>query len=703
MIHVDNIPGLGRRSFPDGTSTDDIKAAIDKERNFGNEEPNALQGSLIGLGSGINSAGQGLEQLGRGLGEALGTQPKGAEAAYGRGVQAEREQYEKGLQTNQEPVAQTTSGTIGHVIGQALPFTGLAAAGIPEAIAAGAAIGGSAPVEPGQSRLAQTVTGGWLGPAGNLIGRGVGAGVGRLVNNARGEAIAPADQELIDLSNQHDIPIFAHQFPDATNSSVAASYLRRGPSGLVEKEVNQGNQIGEQAKNFTDEMNNELKAANYGGEDGLKSLQIAAEGGYGVKRQKRAQMILDEISQHQDWTDIIQSSGDVSVFKKQLQSDKLYDKVEQIAGKQPVPMNNTILALKNLREKLGDRLGATTDMPELDPTGRSPAELEAITKYFKDIANKNKDPFLRQLDDLTDNINGLTTVNPFTGETSTTSRYGDLRKLRTSTANLVNQAYKGSNSVIGTDDVPYMMELKNGIEADMNGFASTGTADLRSAHQAADKFYKEQLGPYKVRNLATSMASDNSDDLYKRFIQSGNFEGNPTKLYNALDDKGRQAVRYGMVNDAYQKALNADSEGFSAPKFLNALNAKKGARDVFFQGQAKTELDGFTKLLNAVKGSSNAGPVPVTGAMNVPIASTMALGSAGAALGGPAGAATALGLAFGGANGLRWMLTNPTGRNILRSASKLDPNSKAMDALLVRSGNLMKTALTQQGANRASK
>ncbi len=737
MIRINNIPGLGTREFPEGTSTDDIKRLIDKERNFGAEEPGFPQSALIAGGQGLTRAGQGLEGLGRSIGEGLGVLPSGSSDNYARGIKQERQDYERGLQTGQQPLASTPAGVISSVVGQALPFLGMAGAGIPASIGAGAVQGLTAPVEPGQSRAVQTAAGAGFGLGGNLLGRGIGAGFGRLMNGVRGEALDPAQQELINLSQQHDIPIHANQFDNTPSLDNAAAYLRRGPFGLVEKEIQQGQKIGESAANFSNNMMDELNAGQYGGARGIDALKAAAEGKFGQARQGRASQLLDRINQDVGWTTIIDTSKDVTKLRRQIIADKMADKMTSLAGDDAVPLTNFKSALKEVDEKIGSQLkpddplkaviddlkekvfpdsaqrsasisGATKETPLVDP-----ATGTYLTKPKKMFEQTTGAPI--QSNEVEQLMGTRNTVpasrssrkfDPVTGKEIINEpefKFGSARELRTYLQQKVRDGLVGTNAIIGDNENRLLQQLVSATDKDLNTFAESKGGELLTQMRKFNNFYRTNLGPYKNRELAAALNKINKDDIYKAFIQSGNFEGDPKQLYNFLDEKGRSAVRAGMVDDAYQKAFNADSEGFSAPKFLNALNAKKGARNVFFQGQSQKELDGFTKLLDKVKGSSSAGGIPVTGAMNVPIGATAAIGGAGAAIGGPMGAVSALGAAFAGGNGVRWMLTDPRGRNILLSASKLDPNSKAMDALLVRAGNLFQTALTQQGGERASK
>jgi hypothetical protein len=757
MIHINNIPGLGTRSFPDGTDPETIKATIDKELNYGQQEPGLAAGALTAFGRGINSAAQGLEQVGVGLGEKLGTQPQGASQAYAQGIQNERQQYEQGLGIpGQDPVAsRLIGGKLPEAIGQSLPFLGLGAiAGeaIPAELAGsallsrlgvnaatGAATTGLSPIEPGQSRLAQTGAGAVIGPLAGEVGNVAGKLIGKGVNAYRGEAFPDEYKSLMDLGQQYDIPLHANQLDPGLNP--LAAHLRRGPFGLNPAEVAQGEKVGEGAKNFVQNMQDELRAGQYGGAGGIDSLKRAAAGEFGVKRQGSATALLERVNQDPAWTEIINNSKDVTKFNRQLVADKMADEMMALAGDKPIPLSNFKAALMEIDEKIGSQLkpddplkGVIDDLKAkvfpprpgsraasypgsgqtqmIDPiTGQPIVNTRSVPTGDIDPATGN--PVLRQeTETAMHNAPGIRkgeakrTFDPATGQEIIKEpefNFGQTRDLRTFLQKKVREGLQGTNAIIGDQENRLFQKLSSATDEDLNAYAQAQGGKLKNKMDAFNNYYRVNLGPYKNRELAAALNKTNPDDIYKNFIQTRTFEGDPKQLYNLLDNKGRKAVQFGMVDDAYKRAFDENSGTFSAPKFLNILKTRQGAKNVFFQGEDAKKLEGYTKLLSAVKTSSSAGGTPVTGAMNLPVGAAAALGTTGAAFGGPVGAAGLLGTAWLGGNGLRWLMTNPTGVKILLSSSKLKPNTKAFDALLVRAGNLAQTAATQQGASNATR
>lgn len=757
MIHINNIPGLGTRSFPDGTDPETIKATIAKEMNYGQEEPGLAAGALTAFGRGINNAAQGLEQYGVGIGEKLGTQPQGASQAYAQGIQNERQSYEGGLGVpGQEPVASRLfTGKVPEVIGQALPFLGLGAlAGeaVPAELAGsallsrlgvnaatGGATAGLSPVEPGQSRLAQTGAGAVIGPLAGEVGNVAGKIIGKGVNAYRGEAFPDEYRSLMDLGQQYDIPLHANQLDPGLNP--LAAHLRRGPFGLNPIEVAQGEKVGEGAKNFVQNMQDELRAGQYGGAGGIDSLSRAAKGEFGTKRQGSASALMERINQDPAWTEIINNSKDVTKMQRQLVADKMADEMMALAGDKPIPLSNFKAALMEIDEKIGSQLkpddplkgviddlkakvfpprpgsraasypgSGQTQMIDLI-TGQPIVNTRSVPTGAIDPATGN--PVLRQeTETAMHNAPGIRkgeakrTFDLATGQEIIKEpefNFGQTRDLRTFLQKKVREGLQGTNAIIGDQENRLFQKLSSATDEDLNAYAQAQGGKLKNKMDAFNNYYRVNLGPYKNRELAAALNKTNPDDIYKNFIQTGTFEGDPKQLYNLLDNKGRKAVQFGMVDDAYKRAFDENSGTFSAPKFLNILKTRQGAKNVFFQGEDAKKLEGYTKLLSAVKTSSSAGGTPVTGAMNLPVGAAAALGTTGAAFGGPVGAAGLLGTAWLGGNGLRWLMTNPTGVKILLSASKLKPNTKAFDALLVRAGNLAQTAATQQGASNATR
>lgn len=186
------------------------------------------QRALIGLGRGALNIGQGAADLVRQGAEALGLADEGGAAERRAEINNERALVEGSL-------GDSTAYNLGEIAGEvaaALPAGGIAGRLLPGAtmgrvIGQGIISGGiegavRLPGE-GESRAQQAGIGGLAGG----IGAGVLGGVMKGVNAARGRAaVNPANQEIIDLGEQFNVPTSLTDLP--LSGGAGSQMLRRG-------------------------------------------------------------------------------------------------------------------------------------------------------------------------------------------------------------------------------------------------------------------------------------------------------------------------------------------------------------------------------------------------------------------------------------------------------------------------------------------
>jgi hypothetical protein len=199
MAQLINVPGVGTVSFPDNMSDAEISSAIQKNLPSSNEsqadnsqtnaplqseefkksydlganskEPKSFTQSLaetfpltapftdtgkralIGAGSGLTRAGQGIKQIGLNVAESLGLAPKGTTNNYTKQVEQERAAY------NQSPVAQSVEGQTGQLIGENIPYAAGGGAGLLGRTLIGTGIGASQFVPENGSRTFNALLG----------------------------------------------------------------------------------------------------------------------------------------------------------------------------------------------------------------------------------------------------------------------------------------------------------------------------------------------------------------------------------------------------------------------------------------------------------------------------------------------------------------------------------------------------------------
>jgi hypothetical protein len=162
--------------------------------------------------------------------------------------------------------------------------------------------------------------------------------------------------------------------------------------------------------------------------------------------------------------------------------------------------------------------------------------------------------------------------------------------------------------------------------------------------------------------------------VYSKFIKvsrAGSGEDRAQKFYDALDDKGRAAVRYGMIANALDDAAITGSERIAPSRFARSLENIAEARGVFFKGQEKAELDGFVNLMRHAERFGQYTENPPTGQRLIPwlVGGAAALDPATTTMVG------------GAAYAARLLMTTQSGRALLLEASRIKAGAPEMSAI----------------------
>lgn len=229
-----------------------------------------------------------------------------------------------------------------------------------------------------------------------------------------------------------------------------------------------------------------------------------------------------------------------------------------------------------------------------------------------------------------------------------------------------------------------LKNVRDALNQDMQEFATkSGDASLADKWQAADKFYKEKYAPLKDSVLKAARESNEGDQIYGKFIQAGKGD-RAQNFYNALDEKGRAAVRARMLQDAMKKAT--EQEGvFSPAKFAQSLEKIKASTGVFFKGKDKFEVDGFTNLMRHIQRAGQINENPPTGVrwLQMALIGETPAAMTAASLGHPGALAAPLATA-GIGRATTALFSSPAGKALLLGASELPAGSPQLDALITK-------------------
>ena len=269
------------------------------------------------------------------------------------------------------------------------------------------------------------------------------------------------------------------------------------------------------------------------------------------------------------------------------------------------------------------------------------------------------------------------------------ANFKDLQLLRSDIGKRITKLRTGEMTTKTQNEADSLMSIKRALESDMERFATDNTDELSALWRNADKYYRMKFLPTKDKQIQKWIASDQPDQIFGSFVKKDKVDL-AKKFYRALDNEGRQTVRFKILDDAFENAYDANTKTFSPAKFATSIERLEGPSKVFFKGAQKQELDGFTKLMRHVERAGQAGVGPPTGVQLIPYA------IAGGMYKVSPGTATAVGAGIGG---LRVLFTTNAGKRMLLAASKAEPGSPQMERL----ANRVYMAFAQETAAQAAR
>lgn len=451
----------------------------------------------------------------------------------------------------------------------------------------------------------------------------------------------------------------------ATGGAIGAAIppVIRAGGAVVERVVNalQGKLKPEAAKLLAlgDQHNVPVFAPDVGKGPIMNRLSTATESfpavGMGGPRQiqneaadRAARKLTDQFSTQGDWTKTVQTSLRTQAKKVRANASKLYDRVNALADPKGVIVPTA------MNTKAADLLKQELAKPE---AYQDKSLIKILEKY-------STDPQM-----------------PFSG----------LRQLRSDIGTEIDDYYKGVNAIVGKKGADKLQQLKNALETDLEKAATSGSPELKAAWKKADSYYRQRVIPFKDSALAKAAKTDTPDEIYKTFIKRG-ARDRAQKFYNALDHSGKQAVRNGMLEDAYG-AATAEGRPFSPARFAGRLESLQDATGVFFKGKDKATIDGFAKLMRHVERSGQFMENPPTGNRVIPI-----LLAGGAAIQ-PGATAGVVGVSLL----LKQLFTSTAGKNLLLAASKAKPEAmpglvNRLEDVLARTSSAASGRLESQGS-----
>jgi hypothetical protein len=475
------------------------------------------------------------------------------------------------------------------------------------------------------------------------------------VGNALRGVVKPAYQSVVDAAKKYDIRL---TYGDITRGSIAPKVetgLEALPlTGGGTMRASGQKKVAGAGETIRAELQTEMQATPW---RDLASVQRAASGT--GPRAKEAQALLAEIADAgDDWGRVIQTSGKLNLFQDRVRAEKLYDQVETLAQ----PLGN--MRLPKATQAIDDAIARASDdvLPSPEVKREVIGALHRIKGEISPTATQPQPSM-----GVRDPVTGTLRAEPVTTATTVPdTTYSRMRRLRSSLGDLQREAAEPATA-------RYLSGVKTALEEDMEAFARTsGVPELAKTAKAADTFYRTRIVPYREGQLAKAIEKNIPDEIYNQFVRRG--KDRAQYFYNGLDPKGQAAVRYGMVEEAVNKAYSGAPDVFSPQRFATSLKKIQEAHGVFFKGTPQWEVNGIMKLMEHGKRFGEYAENPPTGLRGAFLGAMVGTGGLAAVL------YAVKALTIG--QGLRMMLMTTRGRNFLLAASDMQPGSSALQKRL---------------------
>lgn len=342
--------------------------------------------------------------------------------------------------------------------------------------------------------------------------------------------------------------------------------------------------------------------------------------------------------------------------------------VEDVAGGIQEGLKRQLAIFRNEKDRL-----YTLASRELESKG------DVLTPTFNDRLNRvlndeNKRAAMGVNN--TELVNALTTWKQgFRGT------FNDTAALRSTIDDEIDNYFRGRHSTVGKKGVRDLIALRDGLDLDLEEFAKNVGGEAEKAWRAADKFYKTNIVPFKVKGFKDLVKTDEPEKAWTYLTAQSGLGSRAKRMYDALDEKGRQTVRYGLAKEAYDNALNENGI-FSPAKFATYMENKDKVIKQFFTGKDLDEINGFSKLMRQVERAGQYAENPPTGnRLTLPLAGIATTATVGGAL------AASL--------GVKQLFQTKTGRDLLLRMSRQKVGSPAANTTANRIGRYMSSTAGQ--------
>lgn len=204
-------------------------------------------------------------------------------------------------------------------------------------------------------------------------------------------------------------------------------------------------------------------------------------------------------------------------------------------------------------------------------------------------------------------------------EDTLTSMDGDfshVRDIRTEVIEDLRDMRKGDNARAAGA----MQQVKSAMDRDMLNFAKANDRNAAADWVKSNRAFADAYQRTKNTELKRMLdAGEVTPEIITPIIRGGK-ASQLNRLYRSMDDAGRDAARRLIIQDALKDSKYFEVDANPNPNtFATALNKpnRQHAFKVFFRGDAKKEIDGLARLLQATRRAQDGSAVLKTGEQNL--------------------------------------------------------------------------------------
>ena len=322
------------------------------------------------------------------------------------------------------------------------------------------------------------------------------------------------------------------------------------------------------------------------------------------------------------------------VAQQAQRQDMAKDLIRQYGADVDAESNATFLGkmfdeFKKKREFKVDKYNKlkTDVINKLDDQGAMPVD-KTITKIDEQIAEIRKfddqNPLIEFYENFKSKLQNKSIKN--------------IEELRKDLGDNIDQASKNPTNPINKKRGDQIAKkVYASLKEDMGDFIKAkGESKDFNKWQAGNKKLSDMMKDFEIGALKRTLDSGEATPETIKTMLISDKPSISQALYKGLTPKGKMHARTALIQEALYRASKGNIDELSADIFKNKLRDLQRNTNIFFQGEDRKAINGLYKALKLTEDANKIVAGPPTGALNVPILTSI-LGAVGAGGGAAAG------------------------------------------------------------------